>query len=59
MSENPIKPFLTYSQQLDFKKQITKLMNSTLSHSSILTEPMLLEAMGFPANWKNITRYKL
>lgn len=50
---------LSKSDFTEFKKQITKLINSSLSHSNTLTESMLLQTMGFPANWKNITRYKL
>ncbi|MCC8067812.1 MAG: Abi family protein [Clostridiales bacterium] len=50
---------LPRSEFIDFKKQLVKLMNSVLVHSHTLTEPMLLNAMGFPQNWRNITRYKL
>lgn len=50
---------LPRSEFIDFKKQLVKLINTVLTHSHTLTEPMLLNAMGFPENWSNITRYKL
>lgn len=50
---------LSGSEFIEFKKQITKLINKILSNSHTLTEPMLLNSMGFPENWKKITRYKL
>ncbi len=43
---------------LEFKNQITTLIRNVLNHSHTLTEEKLLQAMGFPQNWKSITRYK-
>lgn len=42
-----------------FKKSLIILINRAVKQASTLTENELLEAMGFPPNWKNITRYKL
>lgn len=42
-----------------FKRNLTKIIDNVTTHSHTLTESRLLSAMGFPQNWKNITRYKL
>ncbi|MCD8108570.1 MAG: hypothetical protein LUE14_00470 [Clostridiales bacterium] len=34
------------------------IIDSVLVHSHTLTEPIPLNAMGFPQNWRNITRCK-
>lgn len=44
---------------LEFKSQLIRLIERTLKNSHVLTEETLLNAMGFPQNWKEITRYKL
>ncbi len=44
---------------LEFKRQFIHLLKHSVKNSSVLTEASLLEAMGFPINWKSITRYKL
>ena len=49
----PNKEFVTFKKRL--VREVTKL-NKKLIH---ITEPELLEQMGFPPNWKNITRYRL
>ena len=44
---------------INFKKKLVReigKLNKELLH---ITESELLEQMGFPANWKNITRYRL
>jgi len=50
---------LPRNEFLDFKRQLMRLIEQCTKKSDILTEEMLLNAMGFPVNWKNITRYKL
>lgn len=42
-----------------FKRDLSRLLDKVTADSHILTEDKLLEAMGFPANWKSITRYKV
>lgn len=42
-----------------FKRSISKLLEKVTVESHTLTEAKLLDTMGFPINWKNITRYKL
>ncbi|MDD6673128.1 MAG: Abi family protein [Eubacteriales bacterium] len=41
-----------------FKKSLIKIIKHYLKTSSFLTESELLSMMGFPNNWKRITRYK-
>lgn len=43
---------------LVFKKELNKIIERYLKLSTRLTEAELLDMMGFPSNWKNITRYK-
>jgi len=50
---------LPRNEFLDFKRQLMRLIEQCTKKSDILTEEMLLNAMGFPVNWQNITRYKL
>lgn len=42
-----------------FKTKLDKLIKRYLRKSSRISENELLEAMGFPQNWKNITRYRI
>lgn len=42
-----------------FKAKLVKCVNGYLSSDESIGEERLLEAMGFPAEWKKITRYKL
>ena len=44
---------------LEFKRSLSKLIRTYHKQSSQLTEPVLLEMMGFPSNWTSITRYPL
>lgn len=44
---------------LVFKRLLTKLLEQYLRSSQRLTESQLLDLMGFPHNWKKITKYKL
>jgi len=41
-----------------FKKSLSALIAKTDKSSPILSEKILLDSMGFPPNWKMITRYK-
>lgn len=41
-----------------FKKRLIQIIRHYLRSSRVLTETQLLESMGFPCNWKNITKYK-
>ncbi|MCC8079552.1 MAG: Abi family protein [Oscillospiraceae bacterium] len=50
---------LSKSDFANFKKQLSSLISSTVKSSHILTESILLNAMGFPENWSAITRYKI
>ncbi len=49
----PSKEFIAFKKRL--VQEVGKL-NKKLIH---ITEQELLEQMGFPPNWKNITRYRL
>lgn len=42
----------------DFKKELIKLINKTVKKASALTEEKLITAMGFPKNWKDISKYR-
>lgn len=42
-----------------FKRSLANLIHQTVIKASTLTEKKLLDSMGFPENWKNITRYKI
>lgn len=42
-----------------FKKELVNVIKRYLKDSSRLTESELLKHMGFPQNWKSITRYKI
>lgn len=44
---------------LKVKVKLVKCVNGYLSSDESIGEERLLEAMGFPAEWKKITRYKL
>lgn len=41
-----------------FKKSLSRLIKQVLTNCPHLTETQLLDAMGFPANWEKINRYK-
>lgn len=44
----------------EFKRQLSREVESFTKNCSALSETELLKAMGFPQNWKNVTRrYKL
>lgn len=43
---------------MSFKKQLLQIFNSYENHNSTLSINNLLEYMGFPANWKKITRFR-
>lgn len=42
-----------------FKAKVARCINDYLSSDESIGEERLLEAMGFPAEWKKITRYKI
>lgn len=42
-----------------FKKDLVRIIKQYLKGSNRLTELELLKYMGFPQNWKDITRYKI
>ncbi len=44
---------------LQFKKQLIRLFNWYENHSENLNATQLLSYMGFPENWKNITRFRM
>lgn len=44
---------------LIFKHRLSKLIDKYLKSSSCIQEQQLLPLMGFPQNWKDITKYKL
>ena len=48
----PRKDFLV------FKGEIVKLLNQFEEKSDAIEQKELLKAMGFPENWKDITRYR-
>lgn len=50
---------LPQNEFLEFKRQLTKLIEHYTKKSSVLTESALLNAMGFPSNWKMMARYRL
>ena len=43
---------------LEFKKELIKVINGYLRKSTYFTEEQLLGFMGFPNNWKSITRFR-
>jgi deoxyhypusine synthase len=43
----------------EFKKELSKLINKTVKKASTLTEEKLITAMGFPKNWKDISKYRV
>ncbi len=44
---------------LIFKRKLSRLIEKYLKQSNRISEPQLLDFMGFPLNWKTITRYKI
>lgn len=43
----------------EFKHDLIKILKNYTYLSSRINESILLDIMGFPTNWKNITRYKI
>ena len=43
----------------ELKKSLNQIMNQYLKKTSNLSQDIFLKAMGFPENWKSISRYKL
>lgn len=50
---------LSKEEFLYFMKELTKLIHRFSNHTNYSKMDKLLLAMGFPPNWKNISRYKL
>ena len=44
---------------LKFKRALIRIIKKYIKRSPQITESFLLKLMGFPDNWKNITRYRL
>ena len=44
---------------LVFKRRIISLIEHYMKNSQRISEQELLNAMGFPENWKRITRYQI
>ncbi len=44
---------------LEFKKSLNQIINQYMKRTNNLNQKKFLETMGFPENWKNISRYKL
>ena len=44
---------------ISFKKSLTVTISKFTHQSNCISESQLLDMMGFPQNWNNITRYKL
>ena len=42
-----------------FKAQLVRTINSAVKNCPHITSDELLELMGFPENWRNITRYRI
>ncbi len=50
---------LSNNDFLEFKRSLNKLMKKHIESSTQITENSLLKMMGFPNNWKNITRFSI
>jgi abortive infection bacteriophage resistance protein len=44
---------------VSFKRELVRQIEIYLKKSQRISETQLLDAMGFPENWKMITRYKI
>ena len=56
---NTLRYLLRDDEFKAFKAKLVKCVNGYLSLDESIGEERLLEAMGFPAEWKKITRYKI
>lgn len=54
-----LRYLLPRSDFLLFKQKLSRSISKFLKKSLRITEQQLLDMMGFPENWKQITRYKL
>ena len=43
----------------EFKKSLNRIIDQYMKKTSNLSQDLFFKAMGFPENWKNISRYKL
>lgn len=44
---------------LEFKRTLIHILNKYTKSSNQISENTLLSMMGFPSNWKNVTRYRI
>lgn len=44
---------------LEFKHALTGVINKYIKNSGQISESSILNMMGFPVNWKKITRYNI
>lgn len=51
--------FLPVSEYNSFRRKLGSVISGFCQHTNHITESELLRQMGFPENWKNISRYKL
>ena len=42
----------------EFKKSLNQIINQYMKKTGNLNQDLFFKAMGFPENWKNISRYK-
>lgn len=50
---------LNHEEFIEFKRDLSQLISQLMKQSESLTKETLLEEMGFPENWNNITRYSI
>lgn len=53
-----LKYILTKQEFSDFKKQLIKIINSLVDNVGFLEKAKILNAMGFPENWENLSRFR-
>ena len=53
-----LRYILPHYEFLDYKKQLVRLIDKAVSNNNQLREAELLELMGAPQNWKQVTTYK-
>lgn len=54
-----LRYMLLRAEFIEFKHSLRKLLKNYVQQSSQIGEAKLLDIMGFPMNWMDITRYKL
>lgn len=48
-----------FSNVAELKKSLNQIINQYMKKTGNLNQDLFFKAMGFPENWKNISRYKL